>query len=171
MWLFVEWIQWLQLTLVFPYPEYLFYRTLLYLEQFIRSLGHLALDHLALDQSKKLSISRNLDISNFCLCWTNFPVLWAVFSRYLELFPKFPKLFAISFLKLIFFQPSLPQLLQLCRQKWVQDSQIDFFVHFLIKCFNSIFLSLEYSIKVLFKDDFTENHGVFETRTYQRNRC
>ena len=35
----------------------------------------------------------NLDISNFCLCWTNFPVPLAVFSCNPKVFSKFPKLF------------------------------------------------------------------------------
>ena len=71
-----------------PYFEYSISRTLLYLKQFIRSHGHIALD-----QSKKLSVSRisifrifayvkqtfrsleqvSLVISNFPQCFQNFP--------------------------------------------------------------------------------------------------
>ena len=31
--------------------------------------------------------------------------------------------------------------------------------------------SLKYSIKVLFQDYFTENHGAFDRKTYQQNYC
>ena len=58
-------------------------------EWFIWFLGHLALD-----QSKKLTVSR---ISNVCLCRTNFPGPWAFFSHYFELFLKFPPLSSFFF--------------------------------------------------------------------------
>ena len=48
-----------------------------------------------------------------------------------------------------------------------KDSQSEFFVLFLLEYFVSIFLLLEYSIKLFFKDRFTEIHGAFETKTYQ----
>ena len=43
-------------------------------------------------KQKTYSIS-NLDISNFCLCWANFPILWAVFFCNLKLSSKFSKPF------------------------------------------------------------------------------
>ena len=118
-----------------------------------------------LDQNKKLSVSWIL-IANFCLCRTNFLVPWAVFSCYLKLFSKFPKLLAI-FPKLVFFQHPLAQLRQLCQQEWVKT--LKFFFFFLTECFDRIFLWLEYSIQLLFKYHFTENHGAFEAKTYQQN--
>ena len=49
-------------------------------------------------------------------------------------------------------------------------TQIDIFcLIFLIECFDSILWSLEYSVKFLFKDYFTENHPAFETKTYKQN--
>ena len=77
---------------------------MLYLKQFIRSLGHLVLD-----QSKRLLVSRIY--------------------------------------------------------------QTELFIIFLSKCFDSIFWSQEYSIKVLFKDHFIENYGPFGKKTYQQNCC
>ena len=93
------------------YLEYSISRTLLYLEQFIRSLGHLVLD-----QSKKLSVSR---ISIFRTLAFIEQILWSLeqfFLSYLKLFSKFPKLFAILLLKLAFFRHPAAQL---CRQEWV----------------------------------------------------
>ena len=93
-------------------------------------------------KQKSLSIW-NLEISNFCLCQTNCPVPWVVFSRYLKFFPKFPKRFAIflhKFLKKFFFQLPLEQLLQLYGQKWVKTPMSNFSFLFLNECFDSIFL-------------------------------
>ena len=70
------------------YVEYLVSRTLPYLEQFIRPLCHLALD-----QSKKLSVSR-ISISR------------TIFSCHLEIFSKFPKLIETAILKLVFSAPA-----------------------------------------------------------------
>ena len=50
-------------------------------------------------------------------------------------------------------------------------SNLFFIFAFSIECFGLIFWSLEYSIKVLFQDYFTENHGTFERKTYQQNYC
>ena len=74
----------------------------------------------------------------------------------------------------LLFPLRLVQLLQLCREEWVKSVKSNFFVFvllfFLIQCFDSMFWSLGYSIKVLFKDHFTENHGTFETKSYQQKR-
>ena len=81
------------ITVVSRYLEYPISQSLLYFEQYTRSLGQLALDQ-TIFQS------------------------FAVFFRYLKLFPKFPKVFAIFLLKLVFFQLPLEQLLELCWQWW-----------------------------------------------------
>lgn len=115
----------------------------------------------------------NLIISNICIRRTTFSVPWAVFSHYLELFPKFPKFFNFSYQISIFSTPAgiIAAILQ---AKMSKDSQIElscsFFFSFfsLIEYFDSIFWSLGYSIKVLFKYHFTENHGAFETKNYQQ---
>ena len=150
----------LQLTLVISNTRYL--------EQFIRSHGHLALD-----QSKKAGIS-NRNISNFCLCRANFSVPWAVFSRYLKLYSKLPTLFAIFLLKLVFFSTPAGTVVAIVPGRMSKVCQIEFFCFcssfFLIQYFDSMFWSLGYSIKVLFKDHFTENHGTFETKSYQQKR-
>ena len=113
----------------------------------------------------------NLIISNFCICRTTFSVPWAVFSHYLKLFPKFPKFFNFSYPISLFSTPAgiIAAILQ---AKMSKDSQIElvlffflFFFFFLIEYFDSIFWSLGYSIKVLFKYHFTENRRTFERKT------
>ena len=112
----------------------------------------------------------NLIISNICIRRTTFSVPWAVFSHYLELFPKFPKFFNFSYQISIFSTPAgiIAAILQ---AKMSKDSQIElscsffFSFFFLIEYFDSIFWSLGYSIKVLFKYHFTENYRIFERKT------
>ena len=74
---------------------------------------------------------------------TNFFGPLSSFLSLSQTFPKIPIFFEFSLLKLIFFE--LPM---------AQNTQ-----------------SLKYSIKILFKDHFTENYGAFEMKWNQQNCC
>ena len=104
------------------------------------------------------------DTSNFFLCRTNFLAHWKVLCRYLKKLSKFTIPFP-------FFNFS-SQIAATVPTRMNKDTSNLFFIFaFSIECFGLIFWSLEYSIKVLFQDYFTENHGTFERKTYQRNYC
>ena len=101
------------------YLEYSISRTLLYLRQFIRSLGHVALD-----QSKKLShlesrYFKYLPMSNKI----SVPLSSFQFLKISRTFSNFSSHISL-------FQLPLAHLLQLCRQEWVKTQiNIFFFLH------------------------------------------
>ena len=80
-------------------------------------------------KQKTLSIS-NLHTSNFCLRRTNFFVPWAVFSRYLELFRTFPKLFVNFSSRISLFSTPACTIQGIVPARKSKDSQIDFFWFF-----------------------------------------
>ena len=103
-----------------------------------------------------LSLSRILDISNFALSRTIYPAPWSCStwpkqknSRYLE-FLLMSNKFSKTFLAILVSQRPLAQLLQLWQQDWLRSLRSNFFFFF-DRMFDSIFLSLEYSMKLLFK--------------------
>ena len=110
-----------------------------------------------------LSLSQILDVSNFALSLTIYPVPWSFstwskqknlvsrISIFLPVSNKFSDPLS-SLLKLAFFQLPRAQLLQLYQQEWVKTLNLNVFAFFffsLIECFDSIFWSLDYPIKVL----------------------
>ena len=82
-------------------------------------------------KQKTLSTS-NLDISNFCLCWTNFPIPWAIFSYYLKLFSKFPKLFLHFFSQISLFSTHARKIAANVPARMGKDSQIKLFLFFFL---------------------------------------
>ena len=80
-------------------------------------------------KQKTLSIS-NLHTSNFCLRRTNVFVPWAVFSRYLELFRTFPKLFVNFSSRISLFSTPACTIQGIVPARKSKDSQIDFFCFF-----------------------------------------
>ena len=130
-----------------------------YLEQFIRFF-----DYKPLDQAKKKLLVSRITISS--ILWNFLENFSNKFSGPLNSFLLLSWTFlnisetflAIFFLKLVFFQHPVAQLLHFCRQEWAKTPKSFFFCSFfLIECFYSIFLSLDYSIKLLFKDLFLLN--------------
>ena len=109
-----------------PYFEYSISRTLLYLKQFIRSHGHIALD-----QSKKLSVSRISIFRIFAYVKQTFRSLEQVslvISNFPQCFQNFPCNFSFQ---ISIFQQPLAQLLQMSWQEWVKTLKSIFFVFFL----------------------------------------
>ena len=129
-----------------------------YLEQFIRFF-----DYKPLDQAKRKLLVSRITISS--ILWNFLENFSNKFSGPLNSFLLLSWTFlnisetflAIFFLKLVFFQHPVAQLLHFCRQEWAKTPKSFFLFFFLIECFYSIFLSLDYSTKLLFKDLFLLN--------------
>ena len=91
-------------------------------------------------------------------------------ARYLELCSVSNNLSSSLITQITLFSTPTSTIVATVPGKMSKDSKINLFLFFcLIESFDLIFLSLEYSIKFLVEYNFTENHGAFETTSYQQS--